>query len=304
MNIFTQLNGEYKGLSLALGFFDGVHKGHQKVIKSAVDFAHKHSAKAAVVTFKEHPQIYLRGCAPSCISSEKLRREKFEELGVDIIYELDFSSFVEISGEDYIKKVLVENFAPISISTGFNHFFGARKSGTPELLETSAKTFGYHYFKLPPVKIDGVTASSSLIRSLLRQGNIKFANALLGYNFTVENPVQQGAKVASKIGYRTANLNYPSGVIEVPYGVYAVLANKKPAIANFGVKPTFEGLTSEPVLEVHILNFNESIYGENLRVEFLNFIRPEKKFDSTASLIAQIESDILACNAFYGNIDV
>lgn len=301
MKIFTELNNEYKNLALALGFFDGVHRGHQAVIASAVDFAQKNVAQSAVVTFKEHPQVLLRGCAPAYISTEALRREKLAALGVDLLFELDFKDFSNIYGEEYI-KLLVQNFEPISISTGFNHYFGAQKSGTPELLEKYA--LGYKYFKTPPVEIEGEVASSSLIRKHLAAGDIKKANALLGYNFVIESTVQDGAKLASRIGFKTANLAYPEGLVSLPYGVYSVLANGRPAIANFGVKPTFSGLATVPVLEVHILNFNENIYGENLRIEFIDFIRHEKKFDSVEDLIAQIKSDILACKGFYGNIDV
>ena len=117
MKIFTELNNEYKNLALALGFFDGVHRGHQAVIASAVDFAQKNVAQSAVVTFKEHPQVLLRGCAPAYISTEALRREKLAALGVDLLFELDFKDFSNIYGEEYI-KLLVQNFEPISISTG------------------------------------------------------------------------------------------------------------------------------------------------------------------------------------------
>lgn len=292
MKIFTELNDEYRNLALALGFFDGVHLGHQEVITSAVDFARQNATQSAVVTFKEHPQVVLRGCAPAYISTEALRREKLAELGVDILFELDFKDFAELSGEEYIRKVLVENFAPISISTGFNHYFGSKKGGTPELLEKYSHDFGYEYFKIPPVIVDGEVASSSLIRKHLAAGEVQKANKLLGYNFVIESTVQEGAKLASKIGFKTANLHYPEGLVSLPYGVYSVLANGRPAIANFGVKPTFSGLAFVPVLEVHILNFNKNIYGETLRVEFLDFIRPEKKFASIEALIAQIKTDV------------
>lgn len=303
MKIFTELNDEYKNLALALGFFDGVHLGHQKVIASAVEFARQKGTKSAVVTFKEHPQVILRGCAPAYISTENFRREKLEALGVDILFELDFNSLAGISGEKYL-QILAETLAPVSISTGFNHYFGAQKSGTPELLAQCAETFRYEYFKIPPVIVGEEVASSSLIRKYLAAGEIKRANALLGYNFVIESSVQEGAKLASKIGFKTANFSYPPELVQLPYGVYAVFANGMPAIANFGVKPTFDGLASAPVLEVHILNFDKNIYGESLRVEFIGFIRHEKKFASVEDLITQIKSDILACKGFYGNIDV
>lgn len=291
MEIFTEVN-ENKGLALALGYFDGVHTGHQAVIRSAVDFSRKNGTKSAVVTFKEHPQVVLRGCAPQYISTEEDRRNKLAALGVDFCYELDFSQIAGLSGKEYIHEILVKNFKPVSISTGFNHNFGAKKSGTPELLDALASDYGYKYFKIPPVVVDGQVVSSSLIREKLLQGNVKDASKLLGRNFSVCGIVKKGAGLASKIGFKTANIFYPQGLLHLPYGVYAVRANGLPAIANFGIKPTFENLADEPVLEIHIPNFARDIYGEKLNVEFLDFLRPEKKFASVEELVKQIRHDI------------
>ncbi len=291
MEIFTEVN-ENKGLALALGYFDGVHKGHQAVIKSAVDFARQNDSKSAVVTFKEHPQVVLRSCAPQYISTEEDRREKLAALGVDFCYELDFSEISGMSGEKYIHEILVKNFSPLSISTGFNHNFGAKKSGTPELLEALASEYDYKYFKIPPVVVEGQVVSSSLIREKLSEGQVDEAAQLLGHNFSVCGIVKKGAGLASKIGFKTANISYPKGILRLPYGVYAVRANDLSAIANFGIKPTFENLTAEPVLEIHIPNFDKDIYGEILQVEFINFLRPEKKFGSVEELVSQIRHDI------------
>ena len=292
MKILTQINDEYKKLALALGFFDGVHLGHKKVISSAVDFSRKNGTQSAVITFKEHPQVLLRGVAPEYIMTDTVRREKIAELGVDILFELDFRNFAQLSGVEYIRNVLVKNFAPVSVSTGFNHYFGVHKSGTPELLEECATAYGYKYFKIPPVELNGEIVSSSLIRKKLAEGNIQCANDFLGYKFFTEGTVQRGAHLASKIGFKTANIHYPQELVKLPFGVYSVLANGLPAIANFGVKPTFEGLASKPVLEVHILNFDKDIYGETLKIEFVDFLRAERKFDSVDALIVQIKSDI------------
>ncbi len=292
MKIFTQLNDEYKNLALALGFFDGVHLGHQEVIKSAVDFARQNGTKSAVITFKEHPQVVLRGFTPSYILTAEARREKLAALGVDFVFELDFNELSLLSGEEYIRDILVKNFAPISISTGFNHHFGTQKTGTPELLDECAKTFGYEYFKIAPVVVEDEVVSSSLIRETLAKGDVAKVNALLGYDFSVEGVVQKGAGLASKIGFKTANIAYPRGLVSLPFGVYSVRANGLLAVANYGVKPTFESLTEEPVLEVHILNFDECIYGKKLCVEIVEFIRPERKFASVEELVRQIENDI------------
>lgn len=297
MEIFSEINDNYKNLALALGYFDGVHLGHRKVISAAVDFAKNYGLNSAVITFKEHPQVFLRGCAPAYILSGKKRFEKLRELRVDIVFELDFKKLVGFSGEEYINDFLVRNFKPKFISTGFNHYFGAGKSGTPELLEKFSKISEYDYYKAPPFIIDNEVVSSSLIRKYLSEGKIKQANKFLGYNFSVDGIVKEGAKLASKIGFKTANLLYPEGIVKIPYGVYAVRANGLPAIANFGIKPTFDGLVAEPILEVHILNFDKNIYGENMSVEFVGFIRREIKFATVNELIKQIKLDIDLCKS-------
>ncbi len=294
MKFYTELNNENKNIALALGFFDGVHAGHQAVIKSAVDFARQNETKSAVITFKEHPQVVLRGCAPEYISTEEERRRNLEKLGVDFCYELDFSAISGMDGEEYVREILVKNFAPISISTGFNHNFGAKKSGTPELLADLGEKYGYKYFKIAPVEIDGEVVSSSLIRKKLAAGEVKQVCELLGRPFSISGIVQKGAGLASKIGFKTANVSYPEKICKLPFGVYAVRANGMKGIANFGVKPTFENLTATPLLEVHILNFDKDIYGETLQIEVLDFLRAEKKFSSADELVSQIKNDIRA----------
>lgn len=294
MEIFTEVN-ENKGLALALGFFDGVHLGHQAVIRSAVDFARKNGKKSAVITFKEHPQVILRGCAPEYISTETERRENLEKLGVDYCYELNFSEISGMYGEAYIREILVKNFAPVSISTGFNHNFGVKKSGTPELLAQLCEKYGYKYFKISPVEIGGEIVSSSLIRKKLASGEVRRVAEFLGRPFSIRGIVQKGAGLASKIGFKTANIAYPAGICNLPFGVYSVKANGKKAIANFGIKPTFENLTAVPLLEVHILNFDKNLYGETLKIEFFDFIRVERKFSSVDELVAQIKNDIEMC---------
>ncbi len=304
MKIFSEINSNNKGLALALGYFDGVHLGHVQVIKSAVDFARKNKAKSAVITFKEHPQVVLRGSSPAYIMTAEQRREKLAQLGIDFCYELDFSEISRLSGIDYLQKVLVDNFAPISISSGFNHYFGAEKTGSPELLANYSAILWYKYFKIPSVEVLGETVSSSLIRKKLSLGEVSFANALLGYPFGISGVVKKGAGLASNIGFRTANLVYPKSLVRPLFGVYSARVkvgnSVYSAIANFGVKPTFGSLVDEPVLEVHILGFNRDIYGDELRVEFMNFIRPEKKFASVEELAAQIRQDIASVGGLHG----
>ncbi len=289
MQIFTELN-KNPDLSLALGFFDGVHLGHQAVIKSAVEYAHKNGNKSAVITFSDHPCCYFWGVCPKYILTRKQREQKIEKLGIDYLYELDFESIAGLTAQDYLKDILVNHFTPVSISTGWNHNFGCQKSGDVKFLHENSKKYGYEYFELPPQKLDNETISSTTIRKLLSDGNIAKANDMLGSKFSISGEVVKGNQIGRTIGFNTANLVYPTELIELPYGVYSVDTNYGKAIANFGIRPTVNG--SHAVLEVHILDFDKDIYSEAITVEFNKMIRPEKKFASLDALKTQIKQDI------------
>lgn len=289
MQIFTELN-KNPDLSLALGFFDGVHLGHQAVIKSAVEYAHKNGNKSAVITFSDHPCCYFWGVCPKYILTRKEREKKIKELGVDYLYELDFESIAGLTAQDYLKDILVNYFTPVSISTGWNHNFGCKKSGNVKFLHENSKKYGYKYFELSPQKVDNEVISSTIIRKLLSDRNIKKANDMLGAKFSISGEVVKGNQIGRTIGFKTANLIYPPELIELPYGVYSVDTNYGKAIANFGIRPTVNG--SHAVLEVHILDFDKDIYGETITVEFNKMIRPEKKFASLDALKTQIKQDI------------
>lgn len=290
MQILTDLI-KNSNLSLALGFFDGIHKGHQTVIQNAVDYAHKNNCKSAVITFKEHPCCFFYGKCPKYILSGKERENKIKELGVDYLYELDFESISGLTAGDYLKNVLVKYFSPCAISTGWNHNFGYKKSGNAKFLHDNSKKFGYEYFELPPQKINNEIISSSAIRKYLSSGNIEKANTMLGYKFYTSGTVIKGQQIGRTIGFKTANLIYPDELIELPHGVYSVETNFGKGIANFGTRPTVNG--DGTLLEVHILDFDKDIYGETLSVEFKKMIRTEKKFPSLDALKKQIYNDII-----------
>lgn len=295
MQIFTELN-KNPNLSLALGYFDGVHKGHQAVIKSAVDFASQNGNKSAVITFKDHPCCFFRGVCPKYILTREDRIKHIEALGVDYIYILDFNSkLCMLSAEDYLQNVLIDNFSPKSISTGFNHYFGAKKSGGVDLLTEKQVEYGYKYFEIPPQKILNNTISSTAIRNALAKGDIQNANEMLGYHFTISSKVIKGQQLGRKIGFRTANLLYPPELIDLPFGVYSVLVDylgmQYKGITNFGIRPTVSD-SHRCSLETHILDFDKDIYGEEISVSFLKMIRAERKFNSLDDLKAQINIDI------------
>lgn len=312
MEIFTKLN-KNPNLSLALGYFDGVHIGHKAVIETAVKFAHNNGNKSAVITFKDHPCCYFQGICPKYILTRKQRELEIKKLGIDFLYELEFESIAGLNAQDYLKDILVNHFMPKSISTGWNHNFGCKKSGDVKFLHENSKKYGYKYFEIPPQKLDNEIISSTSIRKLLSEGRIEKANTMLGSKFSISGEVIQGEQIGRTMGFKTANLNYPSELIELPYGVYSVdvyiprplmesvefvsepneLTNSEErhkAIANFGIRPTVNG--SKTVLEVHILDFDKNIYGQRITVNFNKMIRNEKKFPNLDALKNQIKVDL------------
>lgn len=289
MQVFYELT-ENKNLALALGYFDGVHLGHQKVIKSAVDYAQNNGKKSAVITFKDHPCCYFYGVCPKYILSRKQREEEIAKLGVDFLYELDFNeTLAGLSAEEYLKNILIKYFSPAAISTGFNHHFGARKSGDAEFLRQHQDRF--KYFEIPPQKINNEIISSTAIRNYLNKGEIAKANEMLGKNFSISGKVIEGQKLGRKLGFRTANLIYPVEIVDIPFGVYEVQTTYGKGITNFGIRPTVSS-TKKAVLETHILDFDKDIYGKTIKVEFLRMLRKEQKFNSLDELKRQITIDI------------
>lgn len=293
MQILHDLS-ENPNLSLALGYFDGVHIGHQAVIKNAVNFAKQNGGKSAVITFKDHPCCFFHGVCPKYILTREYREKFIADLGVDYLYELDFEKLAGLSAEEYLENILIKHFSPKSISTGFNHNFGHNKTGDVKFLEQESVKYNYKYFALPPQKYDGEVISSTKIRKLLSDGQIDTANKMLGRNFIIEGTVIKGRQIGRTIGFRTANILYPLELIDIPFGVYSVLVNYASqtyqGIANFGVRPTVNGQGA--LLEVHILDFERDIYGEVLEVKFIKMLRTERKFDSLDSLKQQISLDI------------
>jgi len=181
-----------------------------------------------------------------------------------------------MDASEYLHDVIIKHFAPSSISTGFNHFFGAKKSGDVKLLCTLQKEFCYQYFEIQPVLFDGEVVSSTRIRDDLSLGNIEMVNSMLGYNYFLEETVLEGQRLGRTLGFKTANLKYPEDLVDIGKGVYKVKVEYKgetyDGIANYGLRPTV-GENLEAMLEVHILNFDKDIYGENIKVTFIKKIK-------------------------------
>lgn len=294
MEIFSEFN--YKSdLSLALGFFDGVHLAHQKVIKTAVDYAKKNGTKSAVITFVKHPICYFLNLPSKGILKPQDKFKYIEDLGVDYLYVIEFEQLVKVSAVDYVEKFLVKYFSPKAITTGFNHTFGIDKIGNNNLLKDLSKKFNYEYFEIEPEKLNGEIISSTAIRTLLSAGDMEKANKMLGKKFFIEGVVVHGEKIGRTLGFKTANIEYPCEIMDLKNGVYGVevFVDKKKykSILNLGIRPTVSN-ECKKLLEVHIFDFDENIYGKNIKVEFIKKIRNEKKFKSIVELKEQIIKDI------------
>ncbi len=294
MEILNKLKSN-ENLAIALGFFDGVHLGHKAVINAAVDYAKKNNIKSAVVTFRQSPYVALNNVKPNYIITLEEKIKAIKKLGVDYLYLSDFTEdLAKQTASDYLKN-LVDDLHPKMIATGFNHYFGYNKSGGVDYLRLMQQEYGYEFKEINPIKLNEDVISSTAIRKALSNGDIPKANSMLGYRFYVKNEVIKGRQIGRTIGFKTANLKMPEKMINIPDGVYAVevevLGKKYMGIANFGSNPTVTD-DSQKLLEVHIIDFNQDIYGKLVKVSFLVKIRNEKKFQSLAELKAQIEKDI------------
>lgn len=273
---------------LILGFFDGVHLAHQAVIRSALE----HASDTMLITFKDSPAKFFNKKF-EYILNRKDSIQKIKGLGVKDVIELDFEQIANMPAENYL-KYLVDRFSPTSIHTGFNHSFGKNKTGNPDFLKENQNKYGYRYFCIPAQKYNDRIISSTLIRELLKNGELEDANHLLGSRFILEGVVIKGAQIGRTINFPTANIEYPKEIIKIPYGVYAAKIGEYRGVLNWGIKPTVNKIP-EPIVEIHILDFKRDLYGENIKIELLKKLRDEKKFNSIEELKIQIAKDIEEC---------
>lgn len=292
MKKITKKNDIPKNSSLILGFFDGIHLGHQDVIQRGVDFAKENNTSSVLITFKNSPTEYFQGSF-EYIFPRKHSYDLIKNLGVDYIYECNFAELANITAEDYLKHNIIETFAPMAITTGFNHTFGLNKVGNADFLANNQTRYNYKYFSIPAYKYNQEVVSSTAIKQHLSNGEIDIANKLLNSNFTLESKVIKGNQLGRKLGFPTANMEYPTNIIKIPFGVYKIRVFNKPAILNWGKKPTLKN--QKEVLEVHIPDFDDNLYGKTLKIEILDKIRDEKKFKNIEELKSQIEKDVAEC---------
>ncbi|OKP79066.1 bifunctional riboflavin kinase/FMN adenylyltransferase [Paenibacillus sp. P3E] len=279
----------------ALGQFDGLHRGHASVIASAVALARQEGIPASVMTFHPHPKDVMgKGDYDGYLTPPKDKQEILAGMGVDILYIIEFNEQLsKVSPEDFVSLMLL----PLQIVTavvGFDFRFGYLGKGDPERLQELGQG-AMIVVTAPPFLIEGEKVSSSGIRKSLQNGEITLANTWFGRCYHLRGTVVHGEKRGRTIGFPTANVQLEDRYVIPAKGVYAVRVFYKDevlhGVMNVGVKPTFhEGVTA-PSFEVHVFDFAGDIYGQELELELVAFIRPERKFDSIGALIAQIGED-------------
>ncbi|GMU87127.1 MAG: riboflavin biosynthesis protein [Ignavibacteriales bacterium] len=283
--------------ALTLGTFDGVHLGHRQLFSLLKQQAAKDNLRTFVITFDPHPRAVLlphNQLPVLTTTDEKLRL--FEQAGIDAVLVIKFTQeFANVSSEDFLKDYLLKSIGLRSLVVGYDFRFGRGRRGDAAMLKDFAQSEGFSFTSVPEFKKDDVTVSSSLIRGFLTQGRADLANEYLGYRFSFCGKVVEGNKRGRTLGFPTANIDVSDKQKLIPgNGVYAVKVEGKNisrgGVMNIGVRPTFN---EEPVVlaEVHLIDFDADIYGEQLCIYPFVKIRDEKKFTSVDELKLQIESD-------------
>lgn len=300
------LKKPFRNPVVTLGNFDGVHLGHQRIFEKVKEEARKIYGESVVVTFEPHPlKILSPEQCPPLLTPFKKKMMLIEKTGVEKVLCIQFTrAFAELSPVEFVKSVLVGKVEAKKIIVGYNYRFGRGKSGDVDSLKENCALFGVDVEVVEALKVTDTIVSSSKIRELIRDGEVKKASKLLGRDYPVIGQVIEGTKRGHALGFPTANLEMAEELYPKP-GVYAVSVNWHHqcfnGLANIGFNPTFDAKAVS--LEVHILNFEREIYGEELQVYFTERIRDETRFPSTEGLIKQIRKDIewAEANVFFRN---
>lgn len=301
------LPADIKPSVATIGVFDGVHVGHQMLLRKVVDEARARGAKAVVVTFDRHPLELLNPQdAPQLITTLRQRAEVFEGLGTDVLLVLRFDDALRnLEAEEFVDHVLVEGLGIVHLVVGSNFRFGHGGSGTVEMLQSlgTERGFTVEVFSLLGREAAPEAVSSSLIRRQLADGEVERVAEELGRPFRLEGHVVKGAGRGRGLGIPTANLDVPSKVILPKVGVYAGWMEQRGrrhlAVINVGLNPTFEE-RDRPIVEVHALDFDGDLYGQVIGIEFTHRLRDEVRFVNADALMEEIRRDIARARELLG----
>jgi len=297
---WTELRDVDRGAALAMGNFDGVHRGHQKVIALAAKAAGELGAPLGVITFDPHPRVYFRPGEPAFrLMKPDQQARALEALGVEILYVLPLDAgLANMTDREFATRVLHEGLGARHVAVGFDNTFGKGRSGNPDTMRAYGRELGFGVSVAEEVSDgSGEKFSSTAVRDALREGRPKDAAAILGRPFAIEGAVQRGRQLGRKLGFPTANVALEDYVTP-RFGVYATRTRLPdgrdiPGVANIGVNPTVEGVT-RPLLEVWLFDFDEDIYDQVIETDLIAFLRDEAKFDSLEAMTAQVMADARA----------
>lgn len=312
MQVHRDLNHlpEFRNAVITIGTFDGVHAGHRFIIQQLEQAARDGGGETVIITFDPHPREVLLP-RPDNIRLLNTLPEKIallERAGIDHLVVVPFTkAFSEMPARSYLEDFLVARFRPHTIIIGYDHRFGHNREGGLELLEAEQQQYGFKLIEIPQQIVHDLTVSSTKIRKSLQEGGIQLANELLGYAYFLSGAVVHGDKMGRQLGYPTANLHLGDERKLIPAdGIYAVRASLSgrselfPAVMSIGFRPTFNG--TDLRLEVHIFDFNEDIYGQELTVHFVEYIRSNLKFDKIDALVVQMDKDTARAKEILGTL--
>lgn len=298
---------EERNRVIALGFFDGVHKGHGALLRRAYEAAEELGAIPAAFTFDSHPTQVILGQSAPLLTTPAERADLMRRLyGIQEVIVARFDhEMMHMPWQDFVTELLVRRHGAVHLVAGHDYRFGYRGEGTPEKLKQLCTELGIGCDIIPPVEVDGIRISSSCVRTLVAQGEVERAMDFLGHPHTMTDQVRHGKKIGTRLGFPTMNLQIPAGSVVPAFGVYAtrVWVDGRPYLAatNVGVRPTV-GDDRPVTVEGSLIDFSGDLYGKTVRMEFYRRIRPEQKFDTLDALRAHIARDVQVVRDYFGTL--
>ena len=295
---------EQRNRVIALGFFDGVHKGHGALLRRAAEVAEGMGVIPAAFTFDTHPTQVILGQSSPLLTTPAERADLMRRLhGIQEVIVARFDDeMMHMNWQHFVTELLLKRHSAVHLVVGHDYRFGYRGEGTPEKLKELCTKLGIGCDIIPPVEIDGIRISSSYVRTLVAQGEMERALDFLGHPHTLTDQVRHGKKIGTRLGFPTMNLQIPAGCVSPAFGVYAtkvwVDGMSYIAATNVGVRPTV-GDNRPVTVEGSLMDFSGDLYGKTVRMEFYRRIRPEQKFGSLDELRAQIAQDTQSVRSYF-----
>lgn len=300
----TEALPAFKNSVITVGTFDGVHQGHRQLIRRIKELAGEIGGESVLITFDPHPRavVFPDDRALRILSTPEEKISLLQQLGVDRLVIAPFTkNFSQLSARSYVEEFLVGKFHPSVIALGYNHQFGHHRDGNIELLRKLAPEYGFRVEEISKQMVDDIQVSSTRIRIALSEGDVKTASHLLGRYYSVEGAVVKGNQLGRKFGYPTANISIADSLKLIPHdGVYVIRAftehGANEGVASIGFRPTVNG--THRTVEAYLFDFNRDLYGKLLKIEFLEWIRSEIKFETVDLMIDAIDKDVKVAKQF------